>query len=384
MHGKIRFVLLVVFGSACADPGFLWLSCAQPAAAQQEMSVIPAPSDADVPLAPILPIEAGGWTNALRLANTNLELIVSPALGRITSLRFRNSENLLRFDAAFAGFQPEKKQAEWVNAGGEWLWPMAQSAWPRIAEADWPPPPVLADAAWSATAWTAADGSLNCMLTRQYGRPLYLKASRLIRLDPEKPVFSIRQRIERTRTSDAPVSLWNIFQIAGARMVCFPTDEDSAWDGGFRPIMFAPPPSEQWARCDGIIIYRSIAGEHKFCSDSKRAWIAACRDDAWIAVKVQNESVAGFYPDGGCVLEMYSNAGLGYTEIETLSPEVTLDAGGSLQNEIIVRCLAPIESSDACDTAKALRSVFEPETAAAPAVSGEDNRGVRAELPADQ
>lgn len=344
--GQMRRLFIVGFGLALIASG-VFDATAQPAT--------PSAADADVPLAPILPIEFDGWTNAIRLANTNLELVVIPALGRIMTLRFQGGTNILRFDRSLAGIIPDKKQAQWFNAGGEWLWPMAQSAWPQIAESDWPPPTPLADTPWNATAWTAADGSLNCTLTRSYGRPLYLKVSRLIRLDAQGATFSIRQRIERTRPSEAPVSLWNIFQVSAARSVLMPVDAESRFDGGFRPLMFAAPPENQWERCGNVLAYHVVSGEHKLCSDSARGWIAALREDVWLVVRVRNDASAGEYPDGGCILEMYSNAGLGYTEIETLSPEVVLKDGASLQNEIVVHCLPPPSYTNICAAAEALR-----------------------------
>jgi hypothetical protein len=357
-RSKRYTLLLVSMGAA------IFLTAHAPA----QESAAPNP-DAAVPVAPVLPFEFQGWTNAFRLANTNLEMVVVPALGRIMSLRYRGGENLLRFDPALVGSGPDRKSPQWINAGGEWLWPMAQSAWPQIAESDWPPPEALADTPWTATAWTATDGSMNCMLTRQYGRPLYIKVSRTIRLAPEKPEFTIRQRMERTRKADTPTTFWNLFQIAAAEKVIIPADEASAFDNGFRPMMFDAPPTGQIHACPGAVVYETSAGEHKLCSDSKSRWIAALKNGVWIVVRARHAHMDGPQPDGGCTLEMYSNAGLGYTEIETLSPETILEDNAAAQNELSVQIIEISRSDDACRAAQELRRVMgdvPPETPAGP------------------
>lgn len=313
--------------------------------------------DATVPVAPLPASEFQGWTNAFRLANTNLELVIVPALGRVMSLRYRGGENLLRFAPSHAGTVPDKKSGEWINAGGEWLWPMAQSAWLSIAGHDWPPPEFLSDAPWTATAWIAADGSVNGMLSRTYGRPLHIKVSRTIRLDPEKPEFIIRQRIERTREAQTPVTFWNVFQIEAAEKIIIPIDNASSFDRGFRPMMFECPPTNQLIACDGTIVYDVSAGEHKLCSDSNRRWIAAWKGRTAVVMRIRDEGTDGAYPDGGCRVEMYSNTGLGYTEIETLSRETVLADGAAAQTELLVQIL-DIAPSDSCGIAAVVRTAI--------------------------
>lgn len=322
-----------------------WLTvCVSPASSQS-----PAASDADVPVAPLPWVEFQGWTNAIRLANTNLEVMIAPDVGRIVVIRYRESENFLRFS-----FSPEQTgSAVWINGGGEWLWPMAQTRWSAVSGTEWPPPPELADQPWSATAWKAADRSLNCSLTREYGGPLFIKVTRNFRLHPEQPEITIRQRIERKQNTPFPFALWNIFQIAEAEAVFIPTDDDSQFQGGFTSMMFDPPQNESLELCADVIVYRAGMGEHKLCSDSKKSWIAALKKGVILFVQVFNDDTLSSYPDGGCRVEMYSNSGLGYTEIETLSPETTFQGISALQNTLIVRCF-PAPATELCHIAGSL------------------------------
>ncbi|MBN1269480.1 MAG: hypothetical protein JXB04_07835 [Kiritimatiellae bacterium] len=314
-------------------------------------------ADADVPVAPIAAAAFEGWTNAFQLANPLLEVTVAPCVGRIVRLRFKGGDNLLRLDGGLKGRVPDPAHPEaWPNYGGDWLWPVAQSRWTAMAGADWPPPPPLAEAPWTGTAWKDADGAQCCLLAREYGEPVNLKVTRLVKLDKEKARVSIRQRAERTATSDVPVVLWHISQVGGATRVVLPRDTDSAFSGGLKPLLFDLPDAEALSACDEAVVYDTSAGEHKLCSDSKRAWIAAEKNGTLLLESASNGS-DGEHPDGGCTVEMYANAGMGYAEIETLSVEAALPPGEGLQNTLVIECHEVPADLSPCDLARRVREL---------------------------
>ena len=314
---------------------------------------------ADVPVAPIASAPMGAWSNVFTLRNTDLELVIVPAAGRMMRLTCKGGENLFRNDPGLDGKVRSPDTPEtWMNYGGDWLWPVAQSRWASFADADWPPPMVMADLPWTGTAWQDADGTQCCLMTREYGEPLHIKVSRLIKLAKDANRITIRQRIERTAASEVPVVLWNISQIAGPDTVVLPADEDSALENGVKALMFDLPATPQLTSCGPAHVYDARAGgEHKLGSDSKRGWIAARKSGCLIVERATGEAV-GTHPDGGCTVEMYSNAGLGYTEIETLSVEKSLQPGESLQNTLTIECFPAPVTTNACDTANAARTLL--------------------------
>lgn len=317
------------------------------------------PSDQDVPVAPISATSCEAWTNAFLLDNGALEVKIVPDVGRITSISVKDNRNLLRLDESNAGRVPGADNSEWWNLGGDWLWPVAQSRWTLIREQDWPPPPVLATRPWEGRAWKNAAGAQCCLLTREYGAPLHIKVTRLIKLDVSEPGLRIRQRIERTGESEIPVTLWNISQIASADEVVLPVDTNSAYEGGIKPLLFDLPEGERMTACEAAVVYDASAGEHKLCSDSGRAWIAARKGDRIVIEQAEpGGAIEGPWPDGGCRVEMYSNAGLGYTEIETLSAEKNLAVGESIRNTLTVR-VAPVDpEKSGCDLSAAVREAL--------------------------
>ena len=88
--------------------------------------------------------------------------------------------------------------------------------------------------------------------------------------------------------------------------------------------------------------------EHKIGSRSPRSWIAARKGRQVLLLTARPGDAAAPYPDGGCRLEMYTNKGLGYTEIETLGPERSLRPGEAITNTVILEvhaAAAPVEGT---------------------------------------
>jgi len=309
------------------------------------------PSDADVPVAPIAAVEFKGWTNAFILHNSKMEVIVVPDVGRIVQLARKDQDNLLRLDASLQGSVPDPEVKEtWTNIGGDWFWPVAQSHWTMMADSDWPPPEALAERPWAGRAWKSADGAQHCLISREYGEPLNIKVSRQITLDKAKPQLRIRQRIERTGKSEIPVTLWNISQLAGPEQIILPLENGLARKDGLKAIIGTLPRKPNLTRCKESIVYDTSSGEHKIGVLSRRAWIAA-RKGKFIILETatqENSNEADDFPDNGCTVEMYSNTGLGYTEIETLSRERILEQGESIQNLLTIHVVNLEDKTKGC------------------------------------
>lgn len=309
------------------------------------------------PVAPILPAEFLGWTQAYRLQNDRAEAVLVPAIGRLIHFAPRLGQSLLRLDPALQGQTPPEGE-RFFNIGGDWLWPVAQARWPAFAEdgQDWPPPALLADRPWTCSAWTDADGVQCALLAREYGEPLHIQVSRLFRLAPGAAELVVQQRIERTAPSDIPVVLWNISQIAQAEQVVLPVEARSKFRGGLKALMGRKPSRKNLVPCGEAAVYRVSPGaETKLGSDSPRGWIAAVRGTNVIFESVANQA-PGDYPDGGCVVELYSNHGLGYSEIETLSPEVALAPGTVLENTLRIALFTTAAPLAPCPLAATVRA----------------------------
>lgn len=321
----------------------------------------PLPAPAAVPVAPILPTDYLGWTNAYRLHNEQMEAVLVPAIGRLVHLTLTNGESPLRLEPAMHGKTPDTNEP-FFNIGGDWLWPVAQARWPALAENghDWPPPPLLADLPWECSAWTADDGQQCVQFSRTYGEPLNIVVTRQFTLAPTAAELVVHQRIERTAPSEIPVVLWNISQVAQPDQVLLPVATPSAFRGGLKTLMGHKPDRRAMRRCGAAAIYTPAPGsEVKLGSDSPAAWVAARRGSVLI-VETATTSATGNYPDGGATVEIYSNHGLGYAEIETLSPEVALAPATVLENTLRIRLAATPKATGGCKLAEAAQSLAAP------------------------
>lgn len=311
------------------------------------------------PVAPILPSEFLGWTNAYRLENEQAQAVFVPEIGRLAFFALRQGTSPFRLDKGRQGRLPSPGE-RFFNIGGDWLWPVAQARWGLLSGngQDWPPPAVLADRPWDCSAWTDADGSPCVLLTREYGAPLHIQVSRRFRLEPDAAALVVKQSIERTAPSDIPVALWNISQIDRAEQVALPIDADSKFRGGLAVLMGRKPGRRRLVPCGDAVVYRVQPGqETKLGSDSRRGWIAAARGTNAIVETVMNRT-EGEYPDGGCVIELYSNHDLGYSEIETLSPEAELAPGQVLENTLRIELAVTEEPLEPCPFAEFVRALM--------------------------
>ena len=80
-----------------------------------------------------------GWPECYRLSNGTAELIFVPQIGRIMRFGRVGGPNVLWENPALAGkARPASARAkEWVNYGGDKLWPAPQDRW------TWPPDTAL-------------------------------------------------------------------------------------------------------------------------------------------------------------------------------------------------------------------------------------------------
>ena len=313
------------------------------------------------PVAPILAADFLGWTNAYRLQNDRAEAVLVPALGRLVHFGPLEGTSPFRLEPSLQGKTPAESET-FFNVGGDWFWPVAQARWAGISAdgKDWPPPALLADRPWDCSAWTDAEGTSCAQFTREYGAPLNILVSRLFCLAPGSSELVVRQRIERTAASDVPVVLWNVSQIAQAEQIVLPIEAKSKFRGGLKALMGRKPSRKYLVRCGDAAVYRVSPGaETKLGSDSPRGWIAAAKGTNLVFESVAN-SATGDYPDGGSVVEVYSNQGLGYSEIETLSPELDLEPGTVLENVLRIELSSTAAPLAPCPLAAAVRVLAAP------------------------
>lgn len=324
------------------------------------MPLTPTAADASdpVPVAPVEPTSYRGWERAFVLENDAMRVVLAPETGRLIHLGFAGEDNLLRVDEP--ALPPQSQASEWVNAGGDWVWPVAQPHWTQFEGVTWPPPPLFDSAPWSGRAWRSEDDSLNGFMSREYGAPLHVRLSRSVRLDPGAARVVIHQRMERLADSTIPVALWQIAQMHDPEMIVMATGPESAMPNGWIPLLFDAPDTNHLQSCDGAVVYTIAPGsEHKVGSDSPRAWVAGYRDGRLLLLRADPGDAEGPYPDGGCTVQLYANHGFRYGELETLSVEQALATGETLDNTIEISLHRIAEPpATPCDLARQVQQLL--------------------------
>jgi hypothetical protein len=92
------------------------------------------------------------------------------------------------------------------------------------------------------------------------------------------------------------------------------------------------PPAGATIRHHGDVLEVNTVrgGKFKLQSDSPRGWIAATVGGD-LLLEQAGAGEADGPPDGGCTTGVYSHSGLGYSELELLTPEVHLAPGEDLE-----------------------------------------------------
>ncbi|MBQ9345460.1 MAG: hypothetical protein IJT88_09635, partial [Kiritimatiellae bacterium] len=277
---------------------------------------------------PLSPTPFMGYPEAYVLSNAHLHAVVVPAISRLAFLApSADAPNLLRLDPALAeagATPPDPSTApDFFNIGGDWVWPVPQSDWPSLPVdgapygRDWPPPPPLADAPSAAKAWVDEDGTRHVVLTRHYPPPVTAFLCRHFILAPDSTHLRCEQDLVSKRSpavdeSPLPLVLWHISQAVAPTQITFPVPE-----GGVGPTVMA-----------GSLDPDAYSVEEPV--DSHPA-IATYTPPPSSEVKFSTPATTLFATTPGGILtvhasppahtEIYSNTGLGYAELETVTPE---------------------------------------------------------------
>lgn len=173
--------------------------------------VLPAMSASAAPPTAAVSIEHvsyHGWTDAYRLRNDTVELVVVPAIARIVYYGYLGRANLLWENAALQGVSPAA--GRWFNYGGDkiWLWP--QEEWPARCGSGWPPSTDLPGLISHEAA--IIDGGLR--LTSPSIPGFGVRTIREIRLAQTGTQVFLTNRIERLATdADFRLAPWTVTQL---------------------------------------------------------------------------------------------------------------------------------------------------------------------------
>lgn len=305
-----------------------------------------------------------GWSDCYRIANSLVEAIVVPAIGRVMQLRLVNQEagtfweNRALDGQTHATASPDSasqdpaakdaSSAAWINFGGDKCWPAPQSEWLKLQGHGWPPP-----AAFDSLPATATVVERGLLLTTALDPAFGIEAVRRIELDPLKPVLTIRSEFRKLSGEPLRVAVWSITQMNDPEAVCLILPRKSRFSAGYTRILETEP--YRLRRKDRLLSLARHPGQYvKIGSDATSLlWVGP---QAIVRMDVNRRP--GEYPDGGCVTEVYTNPNpLPYVELETLGPLTSLAPGNSAALTTTYTVTPRTSASAEADAHKAIENI---------------------------
>jgi len=286
-------------------------------------------------------IEFNGWRNTIRLANSEIEVLVTTEIGpRIIRCGYIGERNMF---AEIEGHQGGCAEDEWMLRGGHRLW-IAPEEKPKTYELD--------------NSQVEVEEIPDGIRTLQPVGPLSGVAKSMeITLCPESNNIKVLHTL--TNMSDKPVKLapWALSVMATDGMAVVPmpsmiphTDrlthnqEWSLW--GYTD--FTDP---RWSLGSRYVFFRqdTTRGPNKLGIAHREGWVGYLLDE-FLFVKRFDWIDGAVYPDGGVNFETFSNEE--FLEVESLGPIVSLDLGQTTTHEenwSLHRGVPYIETEDDAD-----------------------------------
>ena len=265
-------------------------------------------------------VEYKGWANCWKLSNGTVDLVVVPQIGRIMFFGFTGGSNVLFENLALAGTVAGAEKRDWVNFGGDKLWPAPQSDW------NWPPDPIL-------------DRGTLAVHPMPDGVTLHGKSSdgvvfeRQIHMSPDTAQIRVLDRLDNVGRKAIDRSVWEICQVAKPDRALLPVSSATGWvnltklpdDASF----VSPAGSGQ------VQIKRDVTKGHKYGSNSPDGWVAMEKGNLRLTL-LTGVVPGAVYPDEGSIPEVYTAGDPeDNMELELLGPIRHLTPGQSTSIEVV-------------------------------------------------
>lgn len=260
-------------------------------------------------------VDYQGWKNVYRLENGTVELIVVPQIGRIMHYGYIGGPNMLWVNPALHGKIGNKTpNNEWVNFGGDKVWPSPQSKWNANG---WPPDTNLDGSRHRVRMLPNHHLILLSLASQKFG----LRFQREIALDETGTGVSITNTMHNTSQGPINWGIWEVTQVDDPDVIKLPLHKGGHFSSGYYTFKDADPQPGMLTVTDTEVqLKRNTAKACKIGNDAPEGWIRA--EKAGITFEVSAEYDASkTYPDDGCGQEIYTNPDpLKYIEMELLSP----------------------------------------------------------------
>ena len=295
-------------------------------------------------------IPHAGWERNLRLANDQIELVVTLDVGpRVISFRTKNGANVFKtFDEQLGG----TGETEWMIRGGHRFW-IAPEDLERTYHIDNHPPRHWVDSATGEFIFEAEQ--------KAGGRILKTLG---ITISPDSAKVRVRHTAKNTDSRSLEFSAWalSVMKAGGTAVIPQPPLGEHPRDLLPNRTMVLWPYTDltdpRFRIGRDFIVLRQAADRPptKLGLSHKEKQIAYIVDDS-IFIKSFDFIEGETYPDGGCNFETFTNSEM--LEVESLSPLKTVPPGEEITH-IEEWTLLPLSGSVSTESDEALKQTLAP------------------------
>jgi Domain of unknown function (DUF4380) len=199
------------------------------------------------------------------------------------------------------------------NNWGSTFWTSPQSDW------NWPPPSEIDPGAYTATV-TGQTLSLASATASTLGLAITKKFS----VDAGAGVVTIEYGIVNRGTSARSVAPWEISRVAAGGLTFFPMGDGSPQKGPQDLLPLQMSAGAAWFAYNAS----SITNDQKVFADGHEGWIAHV-DGSLLFVKAFSDTTPAQAAPGEAEIEIYTDAGHSYIEVENQGAYLSLAAGAT-------------------------------------------------------
>jgi len=277
-----------------------------------------------------------GWSKAYRISNGVADVVIVPSIGRIMSYSltghpetdpiWNNPDELAK--------SPSTK--DWVNFGGDKVWPNPQNDWEKHGKlkGNWPP-----DTAFDSGPSKVTLIPMGVRLTNPLSSNFNLQLTRDIVLRPGQSNVTItdtfrRPKSDPTHEARIPLGLWNVTQTRSDGTIYLPLGRKKP---GYISLMDSGPNvRSNWIPVNGVLTVTAPSDTNtKVGTVNEKGWMASLYAGNIVFAEHFTYEPDGKYLDRGANAEVYTNPKPGYIEVETLGPCSIIAPGHSLIRTII-------------------------------------------------
>jgi hypothetical protein len=306
------------------------------------------PATEDAPLGFLVRTNYQGWDNAIHVSNGRVEAIVVPQIGRVMQFRIvGHAEGPFWENEELFGQRPDPASTNWLNFGGDKVWPAPQGDWDYHTRRAWPPP-----AGFDAVPFEAAVEGWKITMTSPVDPHYGIRVRREIKLALDTPVMTITSTFEKVAGKALMASVWVVTQLKDPVVLSAPIARPSEFREGFRLQSDESPPS--LVRTNGILsMTRDTETAYKIGMDVPTlVWVG---DQTVLRIdspRLPHQE----YPHEGVSAEIYTNPDpQPYVELEMLGPLHKMIIGDKISRTSSYTLLPRVEFDPKLEVRRLLR-----------------------------